>query len=128
VYNQIVWLNGLRLSAVCGDKSYSIPTGKGAMHCVVIRDNAFDFHRSVEILAYHQERREVRIHLVLIVQPRCPGPDAFLKMLHRGNLSCRVVPAEHAGIHLTNGSGARSAVCSGPFMGARWRQRVRISS
>ena len=66
--------------------------------------------RSVEVLGFHKEQREVRILLGLYVENRFQsGHENFLGMMHRGNVECFVRPAwpfpEHPDEHAAKSDG-----------------------
>jgi hypothetical protein len=65
------------------------------MHCMVLSapegGDGWRIKRSVEVLAYHFEERRVSILFLLVGQSR--KDENTLHLLHRGSVSCRLVPA-----------------------------------
>jgi hypothetical protein len=66
------------------------------MHCFVLCSpggrQGWDIHRSVEVLAYHPED-EQHVDILLLLLARSTVRGNSLRLLHRGTVECRPVPA-----------------------------------
>jgi hypothetical protein len=66
------------------------------MHCIVISSpsgtDSWRIHRSIEILAYRRREQRVTILFTLLAENRLPDRPNALRLLHRGKVTCRLIP------------------------------------
>jgi hypothetical protein len=67
------------------------------MLCIVLNapygTESWRMRRSVEVLGFHEQAREVHIQLGLYLENRYEQGPNYLRMLHRGNVECFLQPA-----------------------------------
>jgi hypothetical protein len=89
---------------VCGEK---------LMHCIVLSSpagkDAWRVHRSVEILAYHRDAKRISILFILLVENLLPSKNE-LRVLHRGNVECNLVPSWPLPLHRDEEAGTRGVL------------------
>ena len=73
------------------------------MHCIVMSGpngrSDWDIHLSAEVIGYERAIRRVRI-LFLILAERKTAGEGWLRILHRGNVLCTMVPPWPLPVHL----------------------------
>lgn len=85
------------------------------MHCVVMSsekgNHTWSVWRTVEVLAYHKEERCVRILFLILAKNNSvdSGPN-YLKLLHRGNVECTLLPPWPLPRHYDEGENTKGKV------------------